>query len=270
MLWPWWALEVFSLGLSEIHALSESIPYISHSKMLPLDQPTRASQTTWLECVSDIQEERNQKGLIQFPCTIFFQKYIFTRARNQGTRFGLWIERSIFVIHLMPFAGKYYTLHLIQPQETLPVHSFIPCFAAENSQSGSEDQGSGEGFPRHRGSSAGLSTQPLRTACSFLTHTWLPASPTLDFRPQPHLTSGLNLTWLPASPSCAWFWSLLVVHSTQRGPGQDGPPGRQAAVDPSAHSTEHPCPPPGTFRFLIHFLPPISYPNQLLQTLLFI
>lgn len=162
---------MFSLGLSEIHALSESIPYISHSKMLPLDQPTRASQTTWLECVSDIQEERNQKGLIQFPCTIFFQKYIFTRARNQGTRFGLWIERSIFVIHLMPFAGKYYTLHLIQPQETLPVHSFIPCFAAENSQSGSEDQGSGEGFPRHRGSSAGLSTQPLRTACSFLTHT---------------------------------------------------------------------------------------------------
>ena len=196
MLWPWWALEEFSLGLSEIHALSESIPYISHSKMLPLDQPTRASQTTWLECVSDIQEERNQKGLIQFPCTIFFQKYIFTRARNQGTRFGLWIERSIFVIHLMPFAGKYYTLHLIQPQETLPVHSFIPCFAAENSQSGSEEHGSGEGFPRHRGSSAGLSTQLLRTACSFLTHTWLPASTTLDFRPQPHLTSGLTLLCL--------------------------------------------------------------------------
>lgn len=131
MLWPWWALEVFSLGLSEIHALSESIPYISHSKMLPLDQPTRASQTTWLECVSDIQEERNQKGLIQFPCTIFFQKYIFTWARNQGTRFGLWIERSVFVIHLMPFAGKYYTLHLIQPQETLPVHSFIPFCSRE-------------------------------------------------------------------------------------------------------------------------------------------
>ena len=195
MLWPWWALEEFSLGLSEIHALSESIPYISHSKMLPLDQPTRASQTTWLECVSDIQEERNQKGLIQFPCTIFFQKYIFTRARNQGTRFGLWIERSIFVIHLMPFAGKYYTLHLIQPQETLPVHSFIPCFAAENSQSGSEEQGSGEGFPRHRGSSAGLSTQLLRTACSFLTHTWLPASTSLDFRPHPPVLDSGPYSW---------------------------------------------------------------------------
>lgn len=254
MLWPWWALEVFSLGLSEIHALSESIPYISHSKMLPLDQPTRASQTTWLECVSDIQEERNQKGLIQFPCTIFFQKYIFTRARNQGTRFGLWIERSVFVIHLMPFAGKYYTLHLIQPQETLPVHSFIP-FCSRELTKWLWGARLWRGLPQ----TPRLLRRPVHTA----------PENSLQF-PHPHLTSGLNLSWLPASPSCAWLWSLLLVHSTQRGPGQDGPPGRQAAVDPSAHSTEHPCPPPGTFRFLIHFLPPISYPNQLLQTLLFI
>lgn len=202
MLWPWWALEVFSLGLSEIHALSESIPYISHSKMLPLDQPTRASQTTWLECVSDIQEERNQKGLIQFPCTIFFQKYIFTRARNQGTRFGLWIERSVFVIHLMPFAGKYYTLHLIQPQETLPVHSFIP-FCSRELTKWLWGARLWRGLPQ----TPRLLRRPVHTApenslqfphphlTSGLTHTWLPASTSLDFRPHPPVLDSGPYSW---------------------------------------------------------------------------
>ena len=153
--------EVFSFGFSESHPLSESSPCISHSKMLPLDQPTRASQTTRLECVRHSRRPKSER-LDPVSLLHFFPKSTFSsepETRGLDSENGL--ERSIFVIYLMPFAGKYYTLHLIQPQETLPVHSFTPCFAAENSQSDSEEQGSGEGSPRHRGSSAGLSTQLL-------------------------------------------------------------------------------------------------------------
>lgn len=151
--------EVFSFGFSESHPLSESSPCISHSKMLPLDQPTRASQTTRLECVRHSRRPKSERldpvSLLHF----FPKKHIFTRARNQGTRFGKWIRK----VHICNLPNAFcweilHTLHLIQRQETLPVHSFTPCFAAENSQSDSEEQGSGEGSPRHRGSSAGLST----------------------------------------------------------------------------------------------------------------
>ena len=247
--------EVFSLGFWESHPLSESSPCISHSKMLPLGQPRRASQTTRLECV---RHSRRPKSERLDPASLlhFFPKmYIFTRARNQGTRFGKWI-RKVHVCNL-PNAFCWeilHTLHLIQRQETLPVHSFTPCFAAENSQSDSEEQGSGEGSPRHRGSPAGLSTQLLRTARGFLS--------TLDFRPHRPLTSGLTLLCL-----------ILVVTLGALNP--ERPWARRAtrqagSCGPSAHSTKYPCPPPGTFRFFIHFLPPISYPNQLLQALCFL
>ena len=53
--------EVFSFGFSESHPLSESSPCISHSKMLPLDQPTRASQTTRLECVRHSRRPKSER-----------------------------------------------------------------------------------------------------------------------------------------------------------------------------------------------------------------
>ena len=188
MLWPWWALEVFSLGLLEIHALSESIPCISHSKMLPLDQPTRASQTTGLECVSDIQEERNQKGLIQFPCYIFFQKYIFTRARNQGTRFGLWIERSIFVIHLMPFSGKYYTLYIWYSHKKHYQFTHLPPVLQQRThkvalRSKALERASPE------------TEVPLQACPHSSWERLVVSSPTLDFRPHPPVLDSGPYSW---------------------------------------------------------------------------
>lgn len=101
--------EVFSFGFSESHPLSESSPCISHSKMLPLDQPTRASQTTRLECVRHSRRPKSERldpvSLLHF----FPKKHIFTRARNQGTRFGKWI-RKVHICNL-PNAFCWEILH---------------------------------------------------------------------------------------------------------------------------------------------------------------
>lgn len=222
--------EVFSFGFSESHPLSESSPCISHSKMLPLDQPTRASQTTRLECVRHSRRPKSER-LDPVSLLHFFPKSTFSsepETRGLDSENGL--ERSTFVIYLMPFAGKYYTLYIwYSDKKHYQFTPSPPVLQQRTHKVTLRSKALERALP---------DTEAPRQACLHSSWERLAVS-------SAHLTSGLTDPWLPASPSCAWFWSLLLVHSTQRGPGQFGPPGRQAAVDPLPTAPSTPALHPG-------------------------
>lgn len=194
--------------------------------------------------------------LDQLPCYTFFPKmYIFTRARNQGTRFGKWIRKVMFVIYLMPFAGKYYTLYIWYSDKKH--YQFLPSPPVLQ-------QRTHKVTLRSKALERGLSQTPRLpgrpclhsswTAGGFLSAHLTSASPTLDFRPHPPVPDSGPYPW------CTRPREALGRRATRQAGG----------CGPSAHSTKYPLPSTRDIPVLHPFLPPISYPNQLLQALCFL